>query len=750
MKKIIVLLFSLTCIICISEKVYGQTDHWESIFYASDTFRYATISSANLDAQNSGWREKDFDDSAWEEGPGGFGRGDGDDGTIIDRTYSVYIRKTFFIEDTSKINIALLNVDYDDGFVAFLNGKEIARSNMPTDSFPGYRSVALESHEAKMYQGGLPESFFIKREALKENLIEGNNVLAIQVHNESFASSDISAIIFLSVGIKENSFTYLNVPSWFDNMMKYFSSELPIVIIDTGGIEIPNEPRIIANMGIISDSSNSINYVYDNYNVYDGRISIELRGHSSRFLFPDGKISYGLETQDPDGNNNNVSLLGMPKENDWILYAPYSDKTLIRNALVYNTGYSLGTWSPRTRFVDVFVNGEPLGIFVLLEKIKVDKNRCDIAKLDLDDIAGDSLTGGYIVKIDWPNGVPNEGWVSPYPPNNGVNHETTFVMQYPKPVNIKTEQLDYINNYITDFETSLRDDNFKHPDEGYRQFIDFDSFIDYMLVGELFRDTDAFRCSMYMFKDKDSKGGKINMGPLWDFNYSMGNYENCEVFRTSGWAYLFNYECNTRAKINVFWYERLMEDELFRQELRLRWDELRQNQLHTDSILSFIDSTVSYIDDSQQKNFEIWPILDQYIWPNSYVGGTYENEISFLKNWLSERLLWLDENLPEVSTGILQQNKNSVLVNINTYPNPFIEQINFDYNLFEAANVRISIINSYGQEIISLVNEYQSPGRYNSEWNGEGINSAQLPKGMYFYRIYLDGNVAGHGRIVKI
>lgn len=742
--------FIIFLVLIFSPNSICQIDHWETLVYSNDIFKYKLATNSSLDAQLSEWRNPEFDDQLWDEGQGGIGRGDDDDSTVINRCYSVYIRKSFIVEDTSKIHLLLLNMDYDDGFVAYLNGIEIARGNMPADSFPDYRTLALDSHEARMYDDGYPESYYVRKDRIKNCLVEGSNIIAVQVHNESFNSSDLSAIIFLSAGITDNSNAYGNVPEWFNTILEYHSSELPLVILNTNGQTIPDEPRIICEMGIIDNPDSDINYLFDNYNVYDGRISIEKRGHSSQFLFPDGKISYALETQDSIGNNNNVSLLGMPEENDWILYAPYSDKTLFRNVIAYKFGREVDPWSPRTSFVDVFLNGEPMGIFVLLEKIKVDKNRVDIAKLDDDDIAGDSLTGGYIVKVDWPNGVPNEGWVSPYPPNNGTGQVTQFVMQYPKPNNIKPEQLEYIRNYITDFETSLREDNFAHPEEGYQRFADFDSFVDFMLTGELIRDTDAFRCSMFMYKDKDSKNGKLHMGPLWDFNYSMGNYENFEVFSTSGWAYLFNYACNTRAKINVFWFERLMEDENFRNALRVRWDELRQDEFHTDSIISFIEKNVEYIDNSQQKNFTIWPVLDQYIWPNSYVGGTYENEISFLKNWLTERLIWLDENLPQINTNTDFSIPPENIIHVNTYPNPFTTSISFDYKLFNPGYVRISIINSLGQKITDLVNTYQTSGHYNILWDASSYNSTIIPDGLYFYQIIIDNSIVTQGRIVKM
>jgi len=307
------------------------------------------------------------------------------------------------------------------------------------------------------------------------------------------------------------------------------------------------------------------------------------------------------------------------------------------------------------------------------------------------------MTGGYIFKVDWPNNVPNEGWVSPYPPNNGTGQETVFVMQDPTPDELHRAQLAYISEHFTEFETVLLSENFADPIAGYRRYIDVDSWVNFFLISELFRDTDAYRCSLYMYKDRDRNGGKITMGPLWDYNYSMGNYDNFNVFSTEGWAYLFNYDCNTRAKINPFWYERLMQDSSFVNAARTRWDELRNGALHSDSIMQFIDQTVSRIGASADANFQIWPVLDTYLWPNYYVGGTYPNEIAWIKNWLTQRAAWIDAHLPGKNTSSTDVITHPDFARLHAYPNPFTTELHLRFESRSKAPVTFIISDMLGR-----------------------------------------------------
>lgn len=185
------------------------------------------------------------------------------------------------------------------------------------------------------------------------------------------------------------NFYFANAQVQFD------STNLPIILIDTQGNEIIDEPKIQARMKIIFNNDGKTNRISDSANIYNDYIGIEIRGSSSQ-MFP--KKAYSIETRDSSGEDNDVSLLGFPEESDWVLYAPYSDKTLLRNVLAYKFANNLGRYASHTKFCEVFLNGDYIGVYVFMEKIKRDKNRVDIKKLEPEDNSGDALTGGYLLQ----------------------------------------------------------------------------------------------------------------------------------------------------------------------------------------------------------------------------------------------------------------------------------------------------------------------------------------------------------------
>ena len=413
------------------------------------------------------------------------------------------------------------------------------------------------------------------------------------------------------------------------------TSNLPIVVINTNGQTIVDDPRIVCDMGIIDNGFGNINSINDPYNDYNGKISIEYRGSSSQ-SFP--KKPYALETQDSIGNNNNVSLLGMPVENDWILYAPYSDKSLMRNFLTFDLGRKMGNYSPRTVYCELVVNGDYKGIYILMEKIKRDNDRVDIAKLDSDDLAGDSLTGGYIIKVDKYTGTGGSDWLSDFPNIGGGSLYIQY--HYPEASVMLPQQLDYIEHFMDSFEYALAGPNFADSLIGYSKYIDVNSFIDFYIVNELAKDIDAYRLSSYLYKDRDDNGGKLTMGPLWDFNLAYGNADYCSGGIPTGWE--VNSGCGGN---NPFWFERLLDDTTYQNKLKCRWEYLRDRSFYQDSIFNFIDSMSLYLNDAQQRNFQRWNILGTYVWPNYYVGNTYQDELTFFKTWISDRLTWIDSNI---------------------------------------------------------------------------------------------------------
>jgi hypothetical protein len=437
--------------------------------------------------------------------------------------------------------------------------------------------------------------------------------------------------LILIVVIISNSYTQVN----------FESSNLPIIIINTNGQDIPNSFKILADMGIIFNGPGQRNYITDALNNYNGKIGIELRGSSS-LNFP--KKQYALETRDEVGNNLNVSLIGLPQENDWVLYAPYSDKSLVRNVLLYHLSNKIGRYASRSRFCELIINGNYRGIYVLLEKIKRDQNRVNISELNPDEISGCDLTGGYIIKIDKTDGEEIDGWYSEYKPVLGSSSQIYYQYHYPRPDGIVPEQKAYIKNYFDAFEDMMYGWDYDNPVSGYPSIIELRSFVDFFLLNELSKNVDGYRLSTFYYKDKDSEDSLLHIGPVWDFNLAFGNADYYDGWKTDAWQVEINSLSEFKydgAKIPFYW-ERLMNDQYFLSQIVMRWSELRLNIFSVDSINSHIDKTVLFMDEAQQRNFDCWPILGEYVWPNYYVGGSYQDEIIYLKNWIKERIDWMD------------------------------------------------------------------------------------------------------------
>lgn len=521
-----------------------------------------------------------------------------------------------------------------------------------------------------------------------------------------FPAMTISAMILLSPAMSAQTLT---------------DSNLPIIIINTHGQTIMDDPRIIVDLGIIDNGFGVRNYVTDPQNDYFGQVAIEIRGSTSQ-QYP--KKAYAFETRDFNLLDTNVSLLGMPEENDWILYAPYPDKTLLRNSFAFYTFNRMGHYASRTKHVELVRNTSYRGVYELHEKIKKDNQRVDIATLTPADTVGDSLTGGYIIKIDKTTGNGNELWYSAY------DADVFFQYDYPEDVDLVQVQKDYIQNYVYEFETALQGPAFIDPDSGYIKYIDVESFVDFFLMMELGRTVDGYRSSCFMYKDKDSKGGKLTMGPLWDFNLSFGNCDYCLAYDTTGYQYQFNSVCTGYSPHVPFWWDRLLQDPNYADQVQCRWKQFRSGFLHTDSVNAWIDSMAAYLDESQQRNFQKWPILGQYVNWNYFVGQTYQEEIDYLKTWIADRSTWLDNNLPGVCDIFTSVQESDQIISCKFYPNPFSDRTVLQ---MQFGNTQISEV---------TLNVYDVTGRTVFQKNIDVRNQQvkeelrlDLNTGIYFYSV---------------
>jgi hypothetical protein len=516
-------------------------------------------------------------------------------------------------------------------------------------------------------------------------------------------------------------------------------SNLPIIIINTSGATVPDEPKIAANMKIIWKSDGQTNKVSDQTYNYDGKIGIEVRGSTSASLSE--KKPYAIEIRDAAGNDVDTSLLGMPKESDWALIAPYSDKTLIRDAIIYTLARSFMEYAPRVRHCELILNDTYMGVFVLTEKIKRNKNRVNIAKTDATAVAGsDAITGGYILKIDKTTGDQPSGVSLSFKSSylSSATAKTEYLYDYPKPEDITTAQKTYIRGAISEFEDVMNGSNAINPNLGYPKYFDVNSLIDFATMNEIGKNVDGYRLSTFLYKDRNSVNSKFKIGPMWDFNIALGNADYCSGNNATGWAYNFNTVCPSDFWVIPFWWKKIVDDNSLKGKWRSRWTKLRAKELSDARITGLIDSMTTLLAVPQTRNFQKWNILTKKVWPNPQINNSYSGEVAYLKSWLTQRLAWLDGQIATFPVVGTQEIVEQAFV----FPNPSLSNFQFKYNLAETGKVKFLIFNQLGQTVFQ--NEIQQTAGAN-EWSWQG----EKPSGLYFYEIHLNNKRILAGKLVK-
>jgi hypothetical protein len=510
----------------------------------------------------------------------------------------------------------------------------------------------------------------------------------------------------------------------------FTSSPLPIVVIDTDGREISDEPKTTAHLGVIDGGEGRRNSPSGAFNAYDGPIGIEIRGSSSK-MFP--KKNYAFETRDDSGRPFNVPLLGFPPENDWVLYGPYTDKSLMRNALAYALSNAMGRYASRTRACELVLNGDYRGVYFLMEKIKRDRNRVDVSGLNSTGNSGDSLTGGYIVKIDKPDGAGNAGWFSEYRSDSVYRKLIEYQFHYPKPEDITREQAAYIRSVIGRFEDAMAGGFYADPMRGYPRLIRTDTFADNFILSELAKNVDSYRLSMFLAKDRDGVDGRLRAGPVWDMDLGFGNADYYEGWAADGWEMDFltadpDFRGSDRYQV-PFWWKRLRQDSAFQVLVHERWESLRRGPLGTESINALIDGFAAELSEPQARNFERWPVLDEYVWPNAYIGFTWPAEVAHLKAWIADRLDWMDEAIvPPDSQFVPAPQIYSVNQN---YPNPFSGSTTFRYQLPGTADVSVTVYAVSGREVRGWRMQAEPPGWKTLIWDGCDDSGRAVASGVY-------------------
>ena len=478
--------------------------------------------------------------------------------------------------------------------------------------------------------------------------------------------------------------------------------DLPIVFVDTKGkcLDSKVTEKIPATMRVLDGKTNS---VADSAKgtLYD--IGIKVRGQSSA-LFP--KPGYGVEVRDEKGEGLDVSLFGLPPFDDWVFHGPYVDKSMMRNALAHWLFRQAGHYSPRTKHFDLYINGVYRGVYVLIEKIKRGKYRVNVSKLKETDVSGEDVTGGYIWAFD-KTGTNTGGAGSGPIEKEGFNTSDglNVILHYPKKENIQKQQEDYLKKYLNDLEGLFK--NGKNG-QGYENYVDMTSALDYVLHEEVTNNADSYWCSFFLHKPKDKTDkngvkteGKVTLGPAWDFNLAMSNGSQPEngggnngggmwgggfgggfggggngfgSSGTSGWQIENSQKSGNGGMWGMGsslkapnWLLGMWKDSHYQSELKKRWAELRSGVWHTKTLDLYLDSMKTYLKNAADRNFKRWPNLGKASgqndadpqpmkYCNSSSGGfgmamggynatTWDGEFEHLRKKMKERMQWMDEQL---------------------------------------------------------------------------------------------------------
>ena len=338
---------------------------------------------------------------------------------------------------------------------------------------------------------------------------------------------------------------------------------------------------------------------------YDGVIGIKLRGNSSLGF---NQKKYTIELRDSHGRELESPLLGMPAHSDWVLLAPYSDVSAVRDPLAFQLWRDMGHWGPRTQMVELTLNGDYRGIYVLSEAIKRGEQRVNISKLKKTDVQGRELTGGYILRIDtydqddatFTSKVPGIG-------EGNMSSQVIWSCIYPKKKKLKPEQYDYIRNYVDTVEQVIQSEYFADPKRGYARYIDLPSFVDYFIHTELSLNADGYKRSAYFYKEKqnaDGTGGKLVAGPVWDYNLAYGNANFANANNIEAWCF----EGASNNPTPALW-QRLLQDPTFRKAVKVRYKTLRKGVLSNKAITGYIDRHARLLAPCIARHFEKYPEL---------------------------------------------------------------------------------------------------------------------------------------------
>ena len=458
------------------------------------------------------------------------------------------------------------------------------------------------------------------------------------------ATTRIRARAFGSLGqlgnVSSEAFTLTTVGT------SNFNSDLPVIVLENFGQSTPGSDFEDAWFSLYDVDANSGRSSLGATADFTSIIGQHVRGSSTA---GQPKTNLRIELRNDNGDDQSTSLLGMPSESDWILYAPYTfDRAMIRNTVFYEFYRQMDHYAARTRFVEVYANyndgvldsSDYMGVYVLMENIKIDSNRVDIASLNPSQNTGPEITGGYLLKIDRTDGESGSSWHT----DRGVPSQPASNLVYadPEVSDLSQAQRDYIRDYVQDFEDALYGPNSTDPQLGYEAYFDVDASIDHHLMQVFTKNPDGLRLSTYLVKDRN---GKLSYGPIWDFDRAAGADSDSRADDPTGWYV---------PDIDWFesdWWGPLFDDPDFAQRWADRWQVLRRGVLSDANIQAVVSAQAAELTEAEARNFARWPEVAPNGGPYADAGLTgWDAEISQLANWLIARAHWMDDQMVAVPT----------------------------------------------------------------------------------------------------
>jgi len=433
------------------------------------------------------------------------------------------------------------------------------------------------------------------------------------------------------------------------------TSQLPIVLLDDYGKGASTSKTTYIDAAVMIFEPVNGTASLANLPTVATRAGFHLRGQSSA-SFP--QKPYKIEFRDNADADAKYAIAGMPADADWALIAPYYDRAIIRNPFTYTLGRDMGLMAPRSANVEVYLNftSKPIadtdyqGIYWWSETIKINGHRMDMADLKAADITAPEITGGYIFKFD----QLGTDAMAPHltcKAATGVTCWTDCELTDPVPLPAPTEQLAYITDYVQSFHNTL----FTTPIGNYGQYIDVASFVDYLIISELTRNSDAYNRSAYFNKDKDAG---LRGGPLWDYNFALGvgttvTASPAPVDATDGgWQFQGATPGSLPRRNTSGWYPKLMADPAFVAQVKTRWKSLRQGLLSQAQIEARINMLAAKLPAaSVARDFAKWPVSKPFPTTGGGGGGfklvgptdpTWEGQVKGVHDFLIARMAWMD------------------------------------------------------------------------------------------------------------